>query len=79
MADADSSLPLLPFGLQAPRTHSSGIGVFCLHNPFRIKLPQDRTAVVTRASRGIGEAIALKLAEHVAHIAFTYVSKGSAE
>ena len=55
------------------------MGVFCLHNPFRIKLPQGSTAVVTRASRDIGEAIALKLAEHVAHIAFTYLSKGSAE
>ena len=44
-----------------------------------MKLLQDRTAVVTGASRGIGEAIALKLAGHGANIAFTYVSDGSAE
>jgi 3-oxoacyl-[acyl-carrier protein] reductase len=44
-----------------------------------MKLLQDRTVVVTGASRGIGEAIALKLAGHGANIAFTYVSDGSAE
>ena len=43
-----------------------------------MKLLQDRTAIVTGASRGIGEAIALKLAAHGANIAFTYVSEGSA-
>lgn len=39
-----------------------------------MKLLENKTAIVTGASRGIGEAIALKLAEHGAHIAFTYVS-----
>ena len=39
-----------------------------------MKLLENKTAVVTGASRGIGEAIALKLAEQGAHIAFTYVS-----
>ena len=39
-----------------------------------MKLLENKTAIVTGASRGIGEAIALKLAEQGAHIAFTYVS-----
>lgn len=42
-------------------------------------LLKDKTAIVTGAARGIGEAIALKLAEHGANIAFTYVSESSAE
>ena len=37
-------------------------------------LLEGKTAIITGASRGIGEAIALKLAEHGAHIAFTYLS-----
>lgn len=44
-----------------------------------VKLLEGKTAIVTGAARGIGEAIALKLAEHGANIAFTYVSDGSAE
>lgn len=44
-----------------------------------MKLLEGRTAIVTGAARGIGEAIALKLAEHGAHVAFTYVSDSSAE
>jgi 3-oxoacyl-[acyl-carrier protein] reductase len=44
-----------------------------------MKLLENKIAIVTGAARGIGEAIAIKLAEHGAHIAFTYVSDSSAE
>ncbi|MET0243778.1 MAG: 3-oxoacyl-[acyl-carrier-protein] reductase [Flavitalea sp.] len=44
-----------------------------------MKLLENKVAVITGAARGIGEAIALKLAEHGAHIAFSYVSDSSAE
>ena len=44
-----------------------------------MKLLQGKTAIVTGAARGIGEAIALKFAEHGANVAFTYVSESSAE
>ncbi len=39
-----------------------------------MKLLENKVAIVTGGSRGIGEAIALKLAESGASIAFTYVS-----
>ena len=39
-----------------------------------MKLLENKTAIITGASRGIGEAIALKFVEHGAHIAFTYLS-----
>src|SRR5665647_2628435 len=39
-----------------------------------MKLLENKVAVVTGGSRGIGEAIVLKLAESGAHVAFTYVS-----
>jgi 3-oxoacyl-[acyl-carrier protein] reductase len=44
-----------------------------------MKLLEGKTAIVTGAARGIGEAIALKFAENGANIAFSYVSDGSAE
>lgn len=44
-----------------------------------MKLLEGKTAIVTGAARGIGEAIALKFAEEGANIAFTYVSDSSTE
>ena len=44
-----------------------------------MSLLHNKVAIVTGAARGIGEAIAIKLAEHGAHVAFTYVSESSAE
>ena len=44
-----------------------------------MKLLEGKTAIVTGAARGIGEGVAIKLAEHGANIAFTYVSESSAE
>ncbi|MBB1286121.1 3-oxoacyl-[acyl-carrier-protein] reductase [Flavisolibacter sp. BT320] len=44
-----------------------------------MKLLENKVVIVTGAARGIGEGIALKMAEHGAHIAFTYVSESSAE
>jgi 3-oxoacyl-[acyl-carrier protein] reductase len=43
-----------------------------------MKLLENKVAIITGAARGIGEGIALKFAEHGAHVAFTYVSDGSA-
>ena len=39
-----------------------------------MKLLEGKTALITGASRGIGETIAKKFAEHGANIAFTYLS-----
>jgi 3-oxoacyl-[acyl-carrier protein] reductase len=39
-----------------------------------MKLLENKIALVTGASRGIGEAIALKFAAHGANVAFTYLS-----
>jgi 3-oxoacyl-[acyl-carrier protein] reductase len=44
-----------------------------------MKLLDGKVAIVTGAARGIGEAIAIKFAEHGAHIAFTFVSDSSKE
>ena len=44
-----------------------------------MKLLENKVVIVTGAARGIGEGIALKMAEHGANIAFTYVSEGSAD
>lgn len=44
-----------------------------------MKLLAGKTALVTGAARGIGEAVALKFAEQGANVAITYVSDGSTE
>jgi 3-oxoacyl-[acyl-carrier protein] reductase len=44
-----------------------------------MKLLDNKVAIVTGAARGIGEAVAIKLAEQGANIAFTYVSDSSAQ
>src|SRR6476659_10855343 len=41
---------------------------------YKMNLLANKVAIITGASRGIGEGIALKLAEHGAHVAFTYLS-----
>ena len=56
--------------------------LYCTHiqsTARNMKLLENKIVIVTGAARGIGEAIAIKLAEHGAHIAFTYVSESSAE
>ena len=44
-----------------------------------MKLLEGKVAIVTGAARGIGEAIAIKFADHGANIAFTFVSDTSKE
>jgi 3-oxoacyl-[acyl-carrier protein] reductase len=44
-----------------------------------VKLLENKVAIITGGSRGIGEAIVLKFAEQGCHIAFTYISYSSAE
>ncbi len=44
-----------------------------------MKILEGKISIVTGAARGIGAAIALKLAEHGSHVAFSYVSNSSAE
>lgn len=43
-----------------------------------MRLLEGKTAIVTGAARGIGEAIAIKFAAHGANVAFTYISDSSA-
>jgi len=49
------------------------LGIIFLH----MKLLQDKIALITGASRGIGRGIALKFAEQGAHVAFTYMSNAA--
>ncbi len=44
-----------------------------------MNLLENKVVIVTGAARGIGEAIAIKLAENGANIAFTFVSDSSAD
>jgi 3-oxoacyl-[acyl-carrier protein] reductase len=44
-----------------------------------MKLLSGKVAIITGAARGIGEAVAVKFAEHGANIAFTFVSDSSKE
>jgi len=44
-----------------------------------MKLLDNKTAIITGGSRGIGEAIVLKFASQGCHVAFTYISDSSAE
>ncbi len=44
-----------------------------------MKLLEGKVAIITGAARGIGEAVAIKFAEHGAHVAFTFVSDSSKE
>lgn len=44
-----------------------------------MKLLENKVVIITGAARGIGEAIATKLAEHGAHVAFSFVSDSSTE
>jgi 3-oxoacyl-[acyl-carrier protein] reductase len=55
------------------------ISTFAPYKNRYMKLVENKVVIVTGAARGIGEGVALKLAEHGAHIAFTYVSESSAE
>jgi len=43
-----------------------------------MKLLENKVAIITGGSRGIGEAIVLKFAEQGCHVAFTYISDSSA-
>ena len=44
-----------------------------------MKLLENKVVIVTGAARGIGEAIAIKMAEHGANVAFSFVSDSSAD
>jgi len=53
--------------------------IFAVYIDIFMKLLEGKIAIVTGAARGIGEGIAMKFAEHGAHVIFTYVSDSSAE
>jgi 3-oxoacyl-[acyl-carrier protein] reductase len=60
------------------------IGFSCYFSPdlkkyISMKLLEGKVAIITGAARGIGEAVAIKFAEHGAHVAFTFVSDSSKE
>ncbi len=44
-----------------------------------MKLLEGKVAIITGGARGIGEGIAIKFAQHGAHVLFTYVSDSSSE
>jgi 3-oxoacyl-[acyl-carrier protein] reductase len=48
-------------------------------NRIKMKLLENKVAIITGAARGIGEGIALKFAENGANVAITYVSDSSEE
>jgi 3-oxoacyl-[acyl-carrier protein] reductase len=39
-----------------------------------MKLLEGKIVIITGAARGIGEAVAIRMAEHGAHIAFSFLS-----
>jgi len=53
--------------------------VFTKIKNIHMNLLQGKTAIVTGAARGIGEAVALKFAAHGCNVAFTYISDSSKE
>src|SRR6266705_1615017 len=53
--------------------------IFAVYIDIFMKLLEGKIAIITGAARGIGEGIAIKFAEHGAHVIFTYVSDNSAE
>ncbi len=65
--------------MNAMQTHSSHSLSKHKTSVSFMKLLEGKTTVITGAARGIGAAIALKLAEQGSYIAFTYVSDSSAD
>jgi len=53
--------------------------IFAGNIKYHMALLDSKVCIVTGAARGIGAAIVRKLAQHGAHVAFTYVSDSSAE